>query len=176
MTKCIIVANYFYFAWVYKLLNFSDFSSEYHANAFILLWFNEPYLNYLLTFVAENLKQKSEVKQYSGESKHLAQMTTTSGLFSYPGILFMSTFLSWENSFVDFYLNFEVTIAERQVSKAQRCLGSIVFNIFPSAHPLDKIITDIPFKKISLGDDPIKLTPQIDVGRVDVSYVAMLSH
>lgn len=73
-------------------------------------------------------------------------------------------------------MNFEVTIVKRQVSKAQHCLGSIVFNIFPSAHLLGKIITDIPFLKISLRDDPIKLTPQIDVGRVNVSYVAMLSH
>lgn len=82
LSKCIKVANYFYFAWVYKLLNVSSFSIKCHVNAIILPQFPEPYIRYYLAFRVVNLKQKSGFKQYCAENQHLAWMPTASGLFS----------------------------------------------------------------------------------------------
>lgn len=121
ITKRIQVANYFYFAWVYKLQNVSCFSSKRRVNAIILPCFPEPYIKYYLAFTVEKRKQKSEVKQYRAESRHLARMPTTSGMFSDSLDVYI-----FENGFADFYLKFEIT-AERQISEAQCCLGSLVF-------------------------------------------------
>jgi hypothetical protein len=40
------------------------FSHKFLANVTILPWFNEPYFDCHLTFIVENIKQKSDITHY----------------------------------------------------------------------------------------------------------------
>ena len=118
------LVNYFYLDWV-TLLNVSSFSSKYQVNAIILPWFPESYIKYYLAFIVENLKQNLR-------SDNMAMKASTWPECPWPlvGQGFSWCLHSWKQFCEFFCLNFEITTAERQISKARCCLGSIVFNIF----------------------------------------------